>query len=231
MKANPGKATAATHRRGQRRACLLVYFQNNTGTSSVRALSRRRAGDAGPGRQPDRPVLSGGSHDAAACARRQDQGVRRTVEAPLAAAPDVPTMDEAGVPGLYLPFWHGLWAPKGTPKEIVATLNAAVTTALADPAVQKRLADLGHDHRSARATDAGGARQVSQGGNREVVADHQRRRRKQQGAVHRRVRQALQRNREREVIVKKLVLAVAGILLAGRRRRARADLSVAHRSR
>ena len=42
------------------------------------------------------------------------------------AAPDIPTIDEVGVPGLYMSFWHGVWASKGTPKEIVAKLNAAV---------------------------------------------------------------------------------------------------------
>lgn len=59
------------------------------------------------------------------------------------SAPDIPTFDEAGVPGLHVLIWYGLWAPRGTPKEIVARLNAAVREALADPAVRKRLADLG----------------------------------------------------------------------------------------
>jgi tripartite-type tricarboxylate transporter receptor subunit TctC len=61
------------------------------------------------------------------------------------AAPDVPTMDEAGVPGLHASFWHGLWAPKGTPKEIVARLDAAIVETLADPAVVQRLKDIGQD--------------------------------------------------------------------------------------
>ena len=59
------------------------------------------------------------------------------------AAPEVPTMDEAGVPGLYASFWHGLWAPKRTPDAIIARLNSAVRSALADPTVQKRYADQG----------------------------------------------------------------------------------------
>ena len=59
------------------------------------------------------------------------------------SAPDIPTFDEAGVPGLHVLIWYGLWAPRGTPKEIVARLNAAVREALADPAVRKRLSDLG----------------------------------------------------------------------------------------
>jgi tripartite-type tricarboxylate transporter receptor subunit TctC len=60
-------------------------------------------------------------------------------------APDVPTTDEAGLPGFYLSYWHGLWAPKGTPKEIVARLNAAVVAALAEPAVRARLTELGQE--------------------------------------------------------------------------------------
>jgi tripartite-type tricarboxylate transporter receptor subunit TctC len=61
----------------------------------------------------------------------------------LAAAPDIPTVDEAGLPGFYLAPWHGIWAPKRTPYTIVERLNAAVVAALADPAVQQRLVDLG----------------------------------------------------------------------------------------
>src|SRR5262249_41081434 len=60
-----------------------------------------------------------------------------------AAAPDTPTFDEAGVPGLHASFWHGLWAPKGTPKDVIATLNAALVETLADPSVRQRLAELG----------------------------------------------------------------------------------------
>src|SRR5262249_23101072 len=62
-----------------------------------------------------------------------------------AAAPDVPTIDEAGVPGLYASFWHGLWVPKGTPTEPIARLNLAVQAALADAAVRQRFADQGQD--------------------------------------------------------------------------------------
>ena len=60
------------------------------------------------------------------------------------AAPDVATMDEVGVPGMYISFWNALWAPKDTPKETIAKLNAAVVEALADSAVRQRLTDLGH---------------------------------------------------------------------------------------
>jgi tripartite-type tricarboxylate transporter receptor subunit TctC len=59
------------------------------------------------------------------------------------AAPEIPTVDEAGLPGLYLPFWNGMWVPKGTPDAVVVRLNAAVVAALADDAVRGRLTALG----------------------------------------------------------------------------------------
>jgi tripartite-type tricarboxylate transporter receptor subunit TctC len=60
-------------------------------------------------------------------------------------APDIPTVDEAGLPGLHISSWLGLFAPKGTPKNIIGKLNAAAMDALADPAVRQRLADLGSE--------------------------------------------------------------------------------------
>jgi len=59
-----------------------------------------------------------------------------------AAAPDIPTTDEAGLPGYYFGVWQGIWVPKGTPKDIIAKLNAAARHALADPTVRQRFADL-----------------------------------------------------------------------------------------
>ena len=61
------------------------------------------------------------------------------------ALPDIPSIDEAGVPSLYVSYWHGLWAPKGTPKDIVGKLNAAVVNALADATVRQRFADIGQE--------------------------------------------------------------------------------------
>jgi tripartite-type tricarboxylate transporter receptor subunit TctC len=61
------------------------------------------------------------------------------------AIPDIPTSDEGGVPGLYMPGWFGLFAPKGMPKEIVAKVNAAMVQALAEPAVRARFTDIGLD--------------------------------------------------------------------------------------
>ena len=62
-----------------------------------------------------------------------------------AQVPDVPTIDEAGAPGLHMSLWYGFWAPAATPKPIVDKLNAAVVEALADPAVRERLTGLGMD--------------------------------------------------------------------------------------
>jgi tripartite-type tricarboxylate transporter receptor subunit TctC len=61
------------------------------------------------------------------------------------AIPDIPTSDESGLPGLYMSSWFGLFAPKGTPNEIIAKLDNAMVQALADSAVRKRLTDLGLD--------------------------------------------------------------------------------------
>jgi tripartite-type tricarboxylate transporter receptor subunit TctC len=59
--------------------------------------------------------------------------------------PEIPTSDEAGVPGLYVSGWFGLYAPKGTPADIVGKLDAAMVQALADPVVRTRFAELGLD--------------------------------------------------------------------------------------
>jgi len=62
-----------------------------------------------------------------------------------AAAPDIPTVDEAGLPGFYMPIWHGMWVPRGTPKDIIDKLNKAVVETLADPVVRQRLAEIGQE--------------------------------------------------------------------------------------
>jgi tripartite-type tricarboxylate transporter receptor subunit TctC len=66
-----------------------------------------------------------------------------TADKRVASAPDIPTTDEAGLSGFHMTLWSGLWAPKDTPKDIVAKLNAATVDALNDPAVRKQLENLG----------------------------------------------------------------------------------------
>jgi tripartite-type tricarboxylate transporter receptor subunit TctC len=59
------------------------------------------------------------------------------------SAPDIPTTEEAGLPGFRMTLWSGMWVPKDTPKEIVAKLNASAVDALNDPTVRKQLENLG----------------------------------------------------------------------------------------
>jgi tripartite-type tricarboxylate transporter receptor subunit TctC len=68
-----------------------------------------------------------------------------TAKTRLASAPEIPTLDESGLPGFYASIWFGLWAPKDTPAPVIAKLNSAMVETLADPAVRTRLAGLGSD--------------------------------------------------------------------------------------
>ena len=91
----------------------------------------------------------------------------------LASSPDIPTADEAGLPGFFASLWYGLWVPKDTPKDIVAKLNATMVQVLADPKVQARFARSRHRDHAARAAIARGAGRVPEGRDRTLVADHQ----------------------------------------------------------
>jgi tripartite-type tricarboxylate transporter receptor subunit TctC len=95
-----------------------------------------------------------------------------TGHARLASSPDIPTADEAGVSGFFASLWYGLWVPKGTPKDIIAKLNATMTQVLFDPNVRQRFAELGIemtpiDQQSPEALRA------SEGRSRALVADHE----------------------------------------------------------
>lgn len=68
-----------------------------------------------------------------------------TADKRVDSAPEIPTTDEAGLPGFHMTLWSGFWVPKDTPKDIVTKLNGAAVEALSDPAVRKKLGDLGLD--------------------------------------------------------------------------------------
>jgi len=144
LKQNPGKATVGIGGVGGGADVVGTYFQKNTGTSFTFVPYR--------GAAPMVQDLVAGQIDLTftqvASALSQIRSGQLKVYAVMAkkrwpALPDTPTFDEIGVPGLHASFWHGLWAPKGTPKEIVAKIDSALVEALADPAVRQRFADVG----------------------------------------------------------------------------------------
>ena len=86
-----------------------------------------------------------------------------TAKRRLVAAPNIPTSDEAGLVGLYVSVWNGLWARNGTPSDAIAKINIATAGALADPRVRSRLAELGLGNFPSRPTDPGGTQGAAKG--------------------------------------------------------------------
>jgi tripartite-type tricarboxylate transporter receptor subunit TctC len=146
LKANAATATQGTAGHGTASHVSGVYLQNITGTRFQFVPYR----GAGPAMQD----LVAGQIDLMIdqAANSLPQVRAGTIKAyavtdktRLAAAPEIPTVDEAGVPGLHISIWHALWLPKGTPPDIVSKLNAAVVETLADAGVRQRLAELGQE--------------------------------------------------------------------------------------
>jgi tripartite-type tricarboxylate transporter receptor subunit TctC len=146
LKANPGKVTAGTAGAGTGAHVAGVFFKERTGTD-FQFVPYRGAG-------PAMIDLVAGQIDimfdqASNSLPHYKNGAIKAfaVTSPtrLASAPDIPTVDEAGLPGLYISYWHGIWAPKNTPKEIVTKLNAAIVTVLADASVKQRFGELGQE--------------------------------------------------------------------------------------
>ena len=146
LKANPGKATAATVGPGSGSHLCGIYLQNTLGVRMQYVPYR--------GGAPASQDLIAGNVDLMCDMSSNSLPFERAGQIKALAvmakhrwsgAPEVPTVDEMGVPGIYVSFWHGLWAPKGTPADVVAKLNGAVVAALADDAVRKRFADQGQE--------------------------------------------------------------------------------------
>jgi tripartite-type tricarboxylate transporter receptor subunit TctC len=141
MKANPGKVTFVE----QTAAAKLSGIQMQQSTGEVTFIPYRGAGPAMQamlGGQVDLMVLQ------AAAALPQARAGAVKILANLspkrsAVIPDVPTSDESGIRGLYAPGWFALFGPRGMPKEVVAKLSSAMMTALAEPKVRERFAELG----------------------------------------------------------------------------------------
>jgi tripartite-type tricarboxylate transporter receptor subunit TctC len=146
LRANPDKALQGTAGVGSAAHVGGVFFQSKTGTRFGFVPYR--------GAAPLMQDLLAGQIDltfdqAANSLPQVRAGKIRayavTARTRLQSAPDIPTVDEAGLAGFYISVWHALWVPSGTPKDAVAMLNAAVVGALADGNVRARLADLGQD--------------------------------------------------------------------------------------
>jgi tripartite-type tricarboxylate transporter receptor subunit TctC len=146
LKANSGKASAGTNGVGTPQHVAAIFFQSKTGTrfgfvpyrGGAPALQDLLAGQI--------DLIFAVAADAVALVR--GCGIRAyavMAKNRIAAAPDIPTVDEAGMPEVYMSSWRGFWAPARTPKGVIAKLNIAAIKALADPTVRTRLADLGQE--------------------------------------------------------------------------------------
>ncbi len=145
-KAAPDKVTAGTAGVGSASHIGGLYFEEKTG-AKVRFIPYRGAG-------PALQDLVAGQidmmFDQAANSIPQVQGGKIkafavTAKQRMKTMPDIPTVDEAGLPGLYIAVWHGLWAPKGTPKDVASRLTAAILESLADPQVREKFIGLGQE--------------------------------------------------------------------------------------
>jgi tripartite-type tricarboxylate transporter receptor subunit TctC len=146
LKANPDKASQGTPGAGTAAHITGAFFQKQTGTRFAFVPYR----GTGPAMQD----LVAGQIDLMIDTPTNSLPHARTGaikiyavtnQHRLDAAPDIPTVDEAGLPGFHFAFWQALWVPKGTPKDIVARLNAAVVETLDDAGVRQKFAEQGQD--------------------------------------------------------------------------------------
>jgi tripartite-type tricarboxylate transporter receptor subunit TctC len=146
LKANPDKASSGTAGPGSPSHIGGILFQNLTGTRFQLIPYR--------GTAPSIADLVSGTLDMAildpitALPQFRAAHIKAfavTAKSRTATAPEIPTVDEAGVPGFYLSPWQAMWAPKGTPTEVIDKLNAAVVAALTNEAIRKRLAEQSYE--------------------------------------------------------------------------------------
>jgi tripartite-type tricarboxylate transporter receptor subunit TctC len=146
LKANPGKASQGTFGAGSVGHIVGIFFQNTIGAryqfvpyrGGPPAMQDLVAGQIDL--MIDNPVTS--------LPQMRAGGIKAyvvTAKTRLAQAPEIPTADEAGLPGLYVTNWQALFVPKATPKDVIARLNAAVVEALADPGVRSRITAQGFE--------------------------------------------------------------------------------------
>jgi tripartite-type tricarboxylate transporter receptor subunit TctC len=146
LKANPDKASEGTAGAGSPQHIGGIFFQKATGTrfqfvpyrGAAPAMQDLLAGQI--------DLIIDDPTDALPHVRAGAiKAFAVTAKSRLAAAPDVPTVDEAGLPGFYFSRWHALWAPRGTPQDIIGRLNSAVVAALADAGARARLNELAQE--------------------------------------------------------------------------------------
>lgn len=146
LKTNPGKASQGTAGSGSPAHISGVYFQNTTGTrfefvpykGAAPAMLDLLAG------QIDL-LIDQASNALPQVKAGRIRAYAITAKNRINAAPDIPTVDEAGLPGFYVSVWHGLWAPKSTPASIIDKLDESIQRALADNTVRKRFAEIGQE--------------------------------------------------------------------------------------
>ena len=147
LKANPDKATAATVGAGSPGHVSGLFFQSETGTR-MQFVPYRGGGPANQdllAGQVDMRIGAEASQMLPHVRGGKVKAYAVMAKTRWSAAPDIPTIDEAGVPGVHISVWTGLWAPKDTPKSVIDRLNTTMTEVLADEAVRKRVADIGSE--------------------------------------------------------------------------------------
>jgi len=146
LKANPDKASMGTVGAGSPGHLLGLLLQQETGTRFGLVAYR--------GAAPQTQDLVAGQIDmgianpATALPHVQAGSIKAfavTAKNRLAVAPDIPSVDEAGLPGLYFSLWAGLFAPRGTPSDIIGKLNSAAVNTLGDPILRQKLAEQGFE--------------------------------------------------------------------------------------